>query len=66
MAQSVKGPALDFGSGHDLTIRALEAHVHSTLTAQSLLGILSAALIVHAFSLKINKVKEGCLGGSVG
>ena len=27
MAQSVKRPTLDFGSGHDLTVRGFEPHV---------------------------------------
>ena len=41
MAQSVEGPTLDFGSGHDVTVCGFEPHMGSVLTAQSLLGILS-------------------------
>ena len=43
MAQSVKHPNLDFGSGHDLTVRSSPAS-GSVLSAWSLLGILSPTL----------------------
>ena len=42
VAQSVKHPTLDFGSGHDLTVCEFEPHVGlCTDNVQSLLGILS-------------------------
>ena len=40
MAQSVKRPTLDFGSGHDLTVRQ-SPELDSVLIAWSLLEILS-------------------------
>ena len=42
MAQSVKRLALDFGSGHDLTVREFEPRIE--LPEQSLLAILSLSL----------------------
>ena len=50
MAQSIKHPTLDFGSGHDLTVHGIEPMSGSALTTWSLLRILSLPL-----SLKINK-----------
>ena len=60
MAQSVKHPTLDLGSGHDFTVGESEYPSGSALVARSLLGILSLLLsapppFVLAFSLKINK-----------
>ena len=43
-AQSVKHLTLDFGSGHDLMVVRLRTALGSTLTAWSLLGILSLSL----------------------
>ena len=42
MAQSVKQPTLDFGSGHDLVVREFEPRIGADST--SLLGILSLSL----------------------
>ena len=44
MAQSVKLPTLDFGSGHDLRVREFEPHTGSVLATLSLLEILSLPL----------------------
>ena len=44
MAQSLKHLALDYGSGHDLTVREFEPHVGSALTVWRLLGIFSLSL----------------------
>ena len=44
VAQSVKRPTLDFGSGHDLMVCGFEPTLDSRLTAQNLLGILSPSL----------------------
>ena len=41
MAQLVEHLTLDFGSGHDLTICEIESCIGLSLTAWSLLGILS-------------------------
>ena len=41
MAQSVKHPTLDFGSGHDLMVVGSSPASGSVLTVWSLLGILS-------------------------
>ena len=41
MAQSIKHPALDSGSGHDLMVCEVEPAWVSALTAHSLLVILS-------------------------
>ena len=35
-AQSVKPPTLDFGSGHDLVVHEIEAHVGSVIISLSL------------------------------
>ena len=48
MAQSVKPPTLDFGSGHDLMVHEMEPVFGSVLTAQILLGILSPSLFAPA------------------
>lgn len=44
MAQSVKHPTLNIGSGHDLTVVSSIPASGSALTAQGLLGILSLPL----------------------
>ena len=44
VAQSVKCPALDFGSGLDLMVRGSSPAFGSALTVQSLLGIFSLPL----------------------
>ena len=41
VAQSVKCPTLDFGSGHNLMVHEIQPCVSSALIAWSLLGILS-------------------------
>ena len=46
MAQSVKRPTLDLGSGHDLTVHEIGPHVGLCTDGQSLLGILSPSLSV--------------------
>ena len=48
MAQSVKHPTLDFGSGHDLRVREFEPTPGSALTVWSLLRILSFSLSLSA------------------
>ena len=49
MAQSVKHPALDFGSGHDLTVRGTEP----------LIGVLSLSLSAPPpHTLKIKKIQK--------
>ena len=62
MAQSVKCPTLDFGSGHDSCFVGSSPPSGSTLTVQSLLEILSLPFTLLlprscslALSLKINK-----------
>ena len=62
MAQSVKLPTLDFGSGHDLRVREFEPHTGSVLATLSLLGILSLPLFLplphlrtHTLALPQNK-----------
>ena len=44
VAQSVKCPALDFGSGHDLTVRGVEPRVGLHADSCSLFGIHSLSL----------------------
>ena len=45
MAQSVKCPTLDFGSGHDFTVHGFEPHIGlCAVSARNLLGILSPSL----------------------
>ena len=60
MAQLVKHPTLDFGVGHDLTVRGIEPHVglcaHSTeLVWDSLSPFLYPSPHSHSLILKINK-----------
>ena len=57
MAQSVKHPILDLGSGHDLAFHGIEPASTSALTVQSLLRILSLSLpLLNLHTpLKINK-----------
>ena len=62
VAQIVKCSTLGFGSGHDLMVSWVRAHVRA-LTVQSLLGILCLPLslpLSHAVSvsLKLNKLKK--------
>ena len=57
MAQSVKYPTLDFGSGHDLMVCEIEPHLQlcadiTELAWNSLSPFLSVSL---SLSLKINK-----------
>ena len=44
MAQSIKHPTLDFGSGHDLTVHEFKPHELMGRAVQSPLGILSLSL----------------------
>ena len=61
MAQPVKCPTLDFGSGHDLTVREFESHVRLWADSaepawDSLSPSLAAPPVLSlALSLKINK-----------
>ena len=62
MAQSVKHPTLDFGSGHDLRVREFKPHVRlcsgSELTMRSLLGILSLCpFCILSLSLSLSQNK---------
>ena len=71
MAQSVKRPALDFGSGHDLTDCGIESHIglcadnveptwgspRSVSALPWLVGTLSLSLKVNKF-LKRKSVRE--------
>ena len=54
VAQLVKHPTFDFGSGHDLTVREIEPRISSVLTVWSLLGILTLPLPPLAFSLSLS------------
>ena len=65
VAQLVKRQFLVFCSGHDLMILEFKPPSGSTLTVQSLLGILSPSLsappaltLALSLSLKINKLKK--------
>ena len=60
MAQSVKRPALDFGSGHDLVVLEIESHVGVCADSvesvwDSLSYPLSAPPPMHLLSLSQNK-----------
>ena len=44
VAQSVKRPILDFGSGHYLTVYEFKPHIGLHTDSRSLLGILSLSL----------------------
>ena len=76
MAQSVKCPTLDFGSGHDLTVHEMEpraglccAVLTSVVPAWDSLSLSLSASTRLALSLKIIIIKkdfEGRLGGAVG
>ena len=58
MAQLLKRPTLDFGSGHDLMVCEFEPALGSGLTAGSLPGIVSLYLSpACSLSLRINKNK---------
>ena len=55
VAQSVKRPTLNFGSGHDLMVQDPRPTSGSMLTARNLLGIPSLPLCLPLTPLKINK-----------
>ena len=58
MAQSVKGPTLDFSSGHDLTVGEIEENCADSLEPawDSILPSLSAPpLLMLSLFLKINQ-----------
>ena len=55
MAQLVKRPTLDFGSGHDLMVHGFKPCLSPVLSVQSLLGVLSLSL---SLSLPQNKRKN--------
>ena len=58
VVQLVECLTLDFGSGHDLTVRGFEPCVSSALTSRSLLGSLSlplSALLPCSLPLSQNK-----------
>ena len=60
MAQSIKDLALDFSSGHDLTVWEFEPHIRLWATVQALLGILFpsiAALPLLALCLCLSQNK---------
>ena len=51
MAQSVKHPTLDFGSGHDLTVHEFEPHIGAVDSAGPAWDSLSAPpLLSHSLS----------------
>ena len=59
MTQLVKHLTPDFGSGHDLTVCALEAELGSGLTARSLLGIVSLSLSLYpSLALSLSKINR--------
>ena len=59
VAQLVKHLTLDFGLGHDLTVRRFKPPTGSVLTAQNLLGSLSLlSLSLPPHSKEINKQKN--------
>ena len=45
VAQVVKCPILDFGSGHDLMVHEIKPHIGLSLSAPNLLGILFLPLL---------------------
>ena len=58
VAQLVKCPTLDFGSGYDLTVREFSPVSGAVLTPWSLLGLLSRSFSLcpsHALSLSLSK-----------
>ena len=62
MAQSVKTPILDFGSGHDLMVVRVSPMLGSTVSVEPAWGSFSLPLSLplpcshtHSVSLKINK-----------
>ena len=60
MAQLVKCPALDFGSGHDFMVRGIEPRVGLCADRAELLGILSPSLsapppLAHILSFSQNQ-----------
>ena len=66
VAQSVKRPTLDFGSGHDLTVREIESRIRFCADSACLLGILSLPLslpspllaLSRSLKIKINFKKK--------
>ena len=54
VAQSVKRPTLDFGSGHDLMVADIKPALGSALKALSLLGILPLPLSLPLLYLHTN------------
>ena len=58
MAQSVKHLTLDFDSGHDLPVIGSSLTWGSTLTVQSLLGILSPAPPLLVLFLALSKQRN--------
>ena len=59
VAQLVKGPTLDFGSGHDLMFVSLSPVLGSVLTVWSLLGILSLSLSLFLpCSLSLSRINK--------
>ena len=61
VAQSIKRPILDSGSGHEKSHRGFIPTFDSVLTAWSLLGILSlcpSILQAHSVPHKINNIKK--------
>ena len=72
MAQSVKHLSLNFGSGHDLTVRGIEPHVglcaepawdslYHSLSAPSLLMLALSKINKHFFLKARDDVKNGHL-----
>ena len=63
LAQSLKQPTLDFGSGRDLTVREFEPHIGLCAHSVSLLGILCLPVSLPlpaslSLALKMNKSTE--------
>ena len=58
MAQLVKGPALDFGSGHDLAVRGFEPRVelHIDSVGPARVSLPPSLSLPHSCFLKINKL----------
>ena len=51
MAQSVKPPTLNFGSGHDLTVCEIKPHIRLCADSVSLLGISLSPFLSISLSL---------------
>ena len=57
--QSFEHPTLDFGSGHDLVVHVIEAHVGTETAWDSLppsLSLCPSPALAHTLSLSINKL----------